>query len=95
LQNSAPLAQDEPRLISIRYYILEADKSWKLCRTLRVDPSDLSEVERVAVDYVREGFELFYNELGILNEEDCFQKVTRDGSNAIYVIHETEIDINK
>jgi hypothetical protein len=60
-----------------------------------VDPSDVSEVERVAVEYVKDGFRLFSNELDILNEEDCFQRVTADGSNTICLIGEKDIDINE
>jgi hypothetical protein len=47
------------------------------------------------VEYVRDGFRLFTNTFDILNVGDCFQRVPVDGSNAIRVMHEMEIDINE
>ena len=92
LQNSASPAREAPRLISIRYYHVELGE-WKHFRTLHVDPSDLSEIQNTAVEYMRDGFRLFTNTFDILGVRDCFQRATTDGSNIIRVIHETEINI--
>ena len=59
-----------------------------------MDPSDLSEVQDVAEDYMRDGFRLFTTTFDILNVKDCFPRVTANGSNTMLVIRETEIDIN-
>ena len=60
-----------------------------------MDPSDPSEVERVAVKYMRKLIRLFDTELNILTPADCFEAATADGSNTILLIPEAEIDINK
>jgi hypothetical protein len=60
-----------------------------------VDPSDPSEVERVAVKYMRKHVRLFDTQLNILTPADCFEAVTTNGSNTILLIPEEEIDISK
>ena len=60
-----------------------------------MDPSDLSEVERVAVKYIRKQIRLFNTELNILTPADCFEASTADGSNTILLIPEAEIDISE
>ena len=60
-----------------------------------MDPSDLSEIERVAVKYMRKHVRLFDTKLNILTPTDCFEAATADGSNTILLIPETEIDITE
>jgi hypothetical protein len=60
-----------------------------------VDPSDPSEIERVAVKYIRKHVRLFNTKLNILAPADCFEAATTDGSNTILLIPEAEIDITK
>ena len=51
-----------------------------------MDPSDPSEVERVAVKYMRKRIRLFDTGLNILTPADCFEAATADGSNTILLI---------
>jgi hypothetical protein len=60
-----------------------------------VDPSDPSEIERVAVKYMRKHVRLFNTKLNILTPADCFEAATADGSNTIFLIPEAEIDITE
>lgn len=59
-----------------------------------MDPSDTSEVERVAVKYMRKKIRLFDTELNILTPQGCFEAATADGRNIILMIPETGIDIS-
>jgi hypothetical protein len=68
---------------------------WRTSRSLYVDPSDPSEVERVAVKYMRKGIRLFDTELNILTPADCFEAATANGSNTIILIPEAEINISE
>ncbi|KAF2813239.1 uncharacterized protein BDZ99DRAFT_496279 [Mytilinidion resinicola] len=63
--------------------------------SLDVDPSDPSEVERVAVKYMRKQVRLFDTELNSLTPRDCFEAATAQGSNTILLIPETEINISE
>jgi hypothetical protein len=58
-----------------------------------VDPSDPSEVERVAVKYMRKKIRLFDSELNILTPQDCFEAATADRRNIILLIPEAGINI--
>jgi hypothetical protein len=60
-----------------------------------VDPSDPSEIKRVAVKYMRKCVRLFNTKLNILAPADCFKAATIDGSNTILLISKAEIDITK
>lgn len=60
-----------------------------------MDPSNLSEVKRVAVKYIRKLIRLFNTKLNILTLVDCFKAATADRSNTILLIPKAEIDINK
>jgi hypothetical protein len=60
-----------------------------------MDPSNPSEIKRVAVKYMRKYIRLFDTKLNILTPIDYFEAATADGSNTILLIPETEIDITK
>ena len=60
-----------------------------------MDPSDPSEIERLAVKYMRKQIRLFDTELNILTPADCFEAATADGSNTILLIPEAEINISE
>jgi hypothetical protein len=60
-----------------------------------VDPSDPSEIERLAVKYMRKHIRLFDIKLNILTPADCFESATADGSNTIFLIPEAEINISE
>ncbi len=73
LQKSPPLARQRPHAIRITYKILERNV-WRTFHSLDVDPSDPSEVERVAVKYMRKQIRLFDTELNILTPQGCFEE---------------------
>lgn len=94
LQGSTSLAQETPRSIRITYKVRERGV-WRTAHSLDVDPSNPSEVERVAVKYMRKRMRLFDTELNILTPRDCFEAATAEGSNTILLLPETEIDISE
>ncbi len=61
--------------------------------SLLVDPSDPSEVERVAKKYMRKRIRLFDTNLNIL--VGCFEAAPADGTNTIFLIPEVEISIDE
>ncbi|KAF1974404.1 hypothetical protein BU23DRAFT_567600 [Bimuria novae-zelandiae CBS 107.79] len=65
--------------ICITYKVRERGV-WRTARSLDVDPSDPSEVERVAMKYMR---------------KQCFEAATANGSNTILLIAEREIEITE
>jgi len=62
---------------------------------LEVDPSDTSEVERVAVKYMRKQIRLFDTNLNILTPRNCFEAATAGGQDTILLIPEADINISK
>lgn len=93
LQESPPLARQTPHAICIMYKVWERS-GWRTSHSLDVDPSDPSEVERVAVKYMRKRIRLFDTELNILTPQGCFEAATADERNIILLIPETGIDIS-
>ena len=81
-------------MIRITYKVRERDV-WRIAHVLDVDPSDPSEVERVAVKYMRKHIRLFDTELNILTSRDCFEGATISGKTTILPIPEKEIDISE
>ena len=59
---------------------------------LNVDPSDPSEVERVAGKYLRKHFYLFDSEGNNLAPKTCFAQVTRLGTDTVLVVPVTEVN---
>jgi hypothetical protein len=59
-----------------------------------VDPSDPSEVKRIAIKYMRKGerMHIFGTNFRMLTAQTCFEAVTADGTNTILLIPEREID---
>ena len=88
-------AQETPRSIRITYKVYVRGV-WRTSHSLDVNPSDSSEVERVAVKYIiRRAVRLFDTELNILNPGDCFEAVTARGNNTVLLIPETDINIKE
>ena len=92
MQGSTALVRQRQRPIRITFYVRERG-AWRTSHTLDVDPSNPSEVERVAVKYMRKRIRLFDTELNILTPQDCFEAAIIDGRNTILLIPETEIEI--
>ena len=80
--------------IHIKYKIRERG-AWRTADRLLVDPSDPSEVERVAKKYMRKRIRLFDTALNILTPQECFEAALASGTNTIFLIPEAEISINE
>jgi hypothetical protein len=80
--------------IQIDYQVRERGV-WRTADSLLVDPSDPSEVERVAKKYMRKRIRLFDTALNILTPRGCFEAALADGTNTILLIPEAEINIDK
>ncbi len=61
---------------------------------IRFGSTDASEVERVAIKYMRKGFRLFDKHLNILTPRNCLEAATLDGSNTILLVREADINID-
>ena len=67
--------------------------NWKDLSHHLVDPSDPSEVERMAKKNMRKKIRLFDTNLRTLAPQDCFEAATANGSNAIFLIPEANMNI--
>jgi len=79
-----------PSNIRIEFKILEGEV-WRTDRSLLVDPSEPSEVERVAKKYMRKGIRPFDTSFKLLVPRKCFQAVTTDGTNTVLLIQEDDV----
>ncbi|KAL6242584.1 hypothetical protein RBB50_010230 [Rhinocladiella similis] len=91
---SAPQGAQIPDTVRITYFIWERN-AWRSSHTLDVDPAEPSEVERVAIKYMRKGIRLFDKELNILTPRNCFEAATIAGSNTVLLVPEAEINIDE
>jgi hypothetical protein len=82
-----------PSQVRIEFKIRERDV-WRTDRSLLVDPSEPSEVERVAKKYMRKGFRPFDTSFSLLVPRTCFHAVTADGTNTVLLIPENDIRVN-
>ena len=95
LQDSIPSSSQgaqTPDVVRITYFMWEGG-TWRFSHTLDADPANPSEVERVAMKYMRKGIRLFDKNLVILAPKNCFEAATIDGSNTILLVRDTEMDI--
>jgi hypothetical protein len=79
--------------VRIEFKIHERD-DWRTVRSLLVDSSDPSEVERVATKYMRKGIRAFDSSLNLLVPRMCFEAAIADGSNTILLVPENTIQVN-
>jgi hypothetical protein len=95
LQDPTPLAQT-PDSVWITFKVRERGV-WRTTQSLHVYSSDPSEVERIAVKYIRkrEQIRVYDSQLNILTLQMCFQATIANGSNMLLLIPEKEIDINE
>ena len=68
---------------------------WKRAHEVIVDPLEPSEVERVARKYLRKNIAIFDTKEKALNARTCFERVTSDGTNTIYLKPDWEIDTKR
>ena len=59
---------------------------------LLVDPSDPSDVERIATKYKRKGFGIFDRNYKILDPKTCYKMVILDRTYTIYLLARWEIE---
>lgn len=70
--------------------------AWRTAQTLLVNSSDPSEVERIAVKYMRkEQMRLYDTDLNILIPEMCFQAAIANRRNILLLIPERDIDTSE
>jgi len=81
-----------PSTVRIEFKIDERG-IWRTVRSLLVDISDPSEVERVAKKYMRKGIRPFDSSGNVLVPRTCFQAATADGSNTILLVPEKSIKV--
>lgn len=65
---------------------LYSNKSWMHVKTLQVDPYDPSEIEQAAEEYIRDGLRVCNKRYRRLSPDICFQNITQDGGNTIFLI---------
>ena len=78
--------------IRIEFKTRARNNEWVTSDILHVDPSDPSEVQRVAAKYLRKNFHLFDTEYNNLIPRTCFGQATRNGTNTILVIPVSEVN---
>jgi hypothetical protein len=95
LQDPTPLAQT-PDSVWITFKVWERGV-WRTAQSLHVYSSNPSEVERIAVKYIRkrEQIRAYDTDLNILTPQMCFQAAIANGSNMLLLIPEKEIDISE
>lgn len=83
----------DPAMVWIKFKIRDRG-GWRVVQDLEVDPSDPSEVKRIAMKYMRkwERMYIFDTNLRMLTPQTCFEDVTADGTNTILLIPERDID---
>jgi hypothetical protein len=80
-------------LVRIRFVTKEND-TWRGVQTLWVNPSNPSNVSRVAKESLRQGLRLLDTNMQLLAADDCFRAVTADGTNTIILIPQKKLNID-
>lgn len=75
--------------IEIEVWSLERG-NWRRSDRLRVDPSDLSPLERVAQKYLWKNYSLYDKNMHNLRPAQCYRAAIADGSNAFFIVSEHE-----
>lgn len=74
-------------------FVLREGRNWVEQEDLSIDPSDPSQVERVAEEHTRNRRFLFNTTLRSMAPSECFEAVVDDGTNAVLLIPEGSIII--
>ncbi|KAF5128369.1 hypothetical protein E5D57_009308 [Metarhizium anisopliae] len=74
----------DPEAVTIEFKKLE-NGDWNVIKKMTVNPSDPSEVTRVAHKYMRKKFGLSSSNGRALTPQKCFEHVTSNGTNAVYL----------
>lgn len=67
---------------------------WKSASAHIIERSDSSEIEKVAMNWVREKWRLFNTELRMLAPQQCYDAAIADGIYTILLMRESEINID-
>ena len=67
---------------------------WKPASAHTIEPSDSSEIEKAAMNWIRGKWRLFNTELRMLAPQQCYDAVIADGTYTILLIRESEIAID-
>ena len=79
--------------VRINFKIRDGD-IWKPVSTHLTERSDSSEIEKVAVRWVREKWRLFNTELRMLAPQQCYDAAIIDGTYTILLMRESDINID-
>ncbi|KAL5344302.1 hypothetical protein ACLOAV_010731 [Pseudogymnoascus australis] len=93
LDSQLQVVPPSPSKIRIEFNILEGEV-WRTDRSLLVDPSEPSEVERVAKKYTRKGIRQFDTSFNLLVPGQCFQAVTTNGTNTVLLIKDDGLHVD-
>ncbi|KIW35777.1 uncharacterized protein PV06_11881, partial [Exophiala oligosperma] len=86
--------KEAPEQVCIHFKIRE-NNIWRNVQSIWVDPSDPSEVMRVAKKNIRKGLRIFDTNMHLLTSDNCFEAVTTDGTNIIVLVPQRELDIDE
>ncbi|KXL49356.1 MAG: hypothetical protein FE78DRAFT_67760, partial [Acidomyces sp. 'richmondensis'] len=97
LQAAMPLHGERSSKPKVRINFLIRERGiTRIADIIEVDPSDPSEVERVAFKYTRKEFSITNTNGRVLHPKTCFEDVTADGTNTILLISRgSTIDTDK
>jgi hypothetical protein len=83
---------DNPK-VSIEFQKRNGD-GWKVVQTVQVDPSDPSQIERIARKSPRKSpaMYVFDTDMHMLTPQTCFEHVTANGTNTIRLLSKEDLD---
>ena len=79
--------------VRINFKIRDGD-IWKPVSTHLTERSDSSEIEKVAMKWVREKWRLFNTELRMLAPQQCYDAAITDGTYTILLMRESDVNID-
>lgn len=94
LNESSQSTQEDSNTPKIRIIFKIWERgNWRDMSDHLVDPSDPSEIERVANNTIKKKIRPFDTNLRRLTPQDCFEAATANGTNTIFLIPETDMNI--
>ncbi|KAI1382526.1 uncharacterized protein F4822DRAFT_442585 [Hypoxylon trugodes] len=77
-------AMPQPAEVVIKF-MARRNNDWIISDEVAADPKDPLHIQRIAVKYLRKGIGIYDHNLQVLYPETCFNMVTSDGTNTIYL----------
>ncbi|EJP62021.1 uncharacterized protein BBA_09069 [Beauveria bassiana ARSEF 2860] len=87
MEYSSQISSQGAEKVCIEFKLL-IDGEWKTQTSVVVDPAEPSAVQRQAAKYMRNGMGIFDSENQMLRPQNCFGRVTGDGTRTIYLLPE-------